>query len=514
MKTTSYLNISRRDAMKGGVGAASLAAMTAGAAVPAAIATASVAVTTNAALAQTAGQKMPAPDIAAMSPPSDMLMTKDYVATMGRLTYLWGWPIINERHRRATFNKAPESGLGGGVLPIGPENYVTMLTDYIAADEHFVTCPNQDVTYGFGFGDLAKDAVVVQVPDFGDRFWVYALYDARSDSFGELGKQYGTKPGVYLIVGPNWKGNVPAGITAVIHSPTNTIAMAPRILLDDTAEDRKAIQPVLNQIMIYPLSKYTGNPQTKDWKSIPHFPTPTGQGSGETRWVDPETFFDELPATLDETPPLPGEEALYAQMRFLLDAATKNPAIKNQLKEVAIEAEENLIGPLFEFRNYGLQIGNGWTTAPNGARFGYDYLTRAAVAKSNMYVNRPEETRYFYLDLDGNGKRLNGSNRYTVTFKSPPPVNGFWSLTMYNQHHLFEPNKINRFSLGTKNKNLKSNPDGSLTIYVQHESPGPDKESNWLPAPEGDFSLYTRTYWPKPEVNEGKWAPPPAVISS
>lgn len=461
--------------------------------------------------AQTKEQKMPTPNMAAMAPPADILMTKEYVATVGRMAYLWGWPIINELHRRAAFNKAPEPGLLGGVLPVAPENHITMLTDYIAPDQHFVTCPNQDVTYGFGFGDLSKDAVVVQVPDFGNRFWVYALYDARTDSFGELGKQYGTKPGMYLIVGPDWKGKVPAGITKVIHSPTNTIGMAPRILLDDTPEDRKAIQPILRQIMIYPLSKYTGKPQTKDWSKVPHFPAPESQGGGETRWVDPETFFDELPAALRLTPPLPGEEAWYAQMQAVLDAAAKTPAIKDQLKQVAIEADRDLVGPLFEFRNYGVPIGNGWTTAPNGARFGYDYLTRTAVAKSNMYVNRPDETRYFYLDLDSQGQRLNGAHRYTVTFKTPPPVNGFWSLTMYNEHHFFEPNRLNRFSLGTKNKSLQSNPDGSLTIYVQHDSPGPDKEANWLPAPKGDFSLYTRTYWPKPEVNEGKWTPPPAV---
>ncbi|RAO78223.1 DUF1254 domain-containing protein [Dyella jiangningensis] len=461
--------------------------------------------------AQPADQPAITPTAAALAPPADILMTKEYVATVGRMAYLWGWPIINERHRRAAFNKAPESGLLGGVLPVAPENNITMLTDYIAADEHFVTCPNQDVTYGFGFGDLSKDAVVVQVPDFGDRFWVYALYDARSDSFGQLGKQYGTKPGMYLIVGPDWRGKVPAGIAGVIHSPTNTIGMAPRILMDDTAEDRKAIQTVLRQIMIYPLSKYSGKPQTKEWSKVPHFPAPEGQGSGETQWVNPETFFDELPVALDETPPLPGEEALYAQFRAVLRAAAKDPAIRDQLKHTAIDAEKNLIGPLFEFRNYGVAIGNGWTTAPNGARFGYDYLTRAAVSKSNMYVNRPEETRYFYLDLDSKGERLNGSHAYTVTFKSPPPVNGFWSLTMYNEHHLFEPNTMGRYSLGTKNKNLKKNPDGSLTIYVQHDSPGADKESNWLPSPKGDFSLYTRTYWPKPEINEGKWAPPPAV---
>lgn len=448
------------------------------------------------------------------APPSDILMTREYVDTVGRMAYLWGWPIVNERHRRAAFDKSPEPGLLGGVLPVAPVNHVTMLTDYIRPDQHFVACPNQDVAYGFGFGDLGKEPVVIQVPDFGSRFWVYALYDGRTDSFGELGKQYGTKPGMYMVVGPDWKGTVPKGITKVIRSPTTTIGMAPRIFLDDTAEDRKAIRKVLDQIVIYPLSKYTGKPQTKDWSKVPSFPAPAGQGSGETRWVDPETFFDELPQALDDNPPLPGEEALYAQMRSLLAAAAKKPQIKDQLRQIAIAADKDLVGPLFEFRNYGVPIGNGWTTAPNGARFGFDYLTRTAVAKSNMYVNRPEETRYFYLDLDSKGDRLSGANKYTVTYKTLPPVNGFWSLTIYNKEHFFEPNALNRFSLGTKNKNLKLNADGSLTLYVQSESPGADRESNWLPAPKGEFSLYQRTYWPKPEILSGSWTPPSAERSN
>lgn len=458
-----------------------------------------------------AQQTMPIPTSSQVSPPpAGIVMTKDYVATVARMAYLWGWPLINERHRRATFNKSPEPGLLGGVLAVAPTGYITMLTGYIAPEERFVTCPNQDVVYGFGFAAVDKDPVIIQVPDFGKRFWVYALYDGRNHSFGGLGKQYGTKPGIYMVVGPNWKGTVPKGITKVFRSPTDLIGMGPRIFMDDTDEDRKAIQPLLNQVMIYPLSRYMGKAQTKDWSKVPTFPAPTDQGAGETKWVDPETFFDELPDVLRDVPPLPGEEALYAQMKAVLDAAAKDPAIKEQLKQVAIDADKNLVGPLFEFRNNGIPVGNGWTTAPNGGRFGFDYVTRTAVARSNMFVNRPEETRYFYLDVDSKGQRLTGANRYTVTYTKLPPVNGFWSLTVYNEHHLFEPNSLNRYSLGTKNKNLKYNPDGSLTLYVQAESPGADKETNWIPAPKGDFSLYQRTYWPKPEVIEGRWTPPAA----
>jgi hypothetical protein len=157
-------------------------------------------------------------------------------------------------------------------------------------------------------------------------------------------------------------------------------------------------------------------------------------------------------------------------------------------------------------------VGNGWTSPPNGANWGVDYLSRTATAKSNMYDNAPQETRYIYTDFDAKGIRLNGAGNhaYTITFPKgqTPPVKGFWSLTMYNKHHLFEPNALNRYSLGTKSRDLKTNADGSLTLYVQHASPGKDKESNWLPAPADDFSLYIRAYWPDAAITNGTWKPP------
>jgi hypothetical protein len=140
-------------------------------------------------------------------------------------------------------------------------------------------------------------------------------------------------------------------------------------------------------------------------------------------------------------------------------------------------------------------------------------LSRAAVSKSNMYVNRPTETKYFYNDNDFARKQLHGNNLYAITFAKGqvPPVRGFWSLTLYNEHHLFSPNALNRFSLGTKNKTLQYNADGSLTLYAGGISPGKDKESNWLPAPSGTFSLFMRAYWPEKAIIDGTWTPPQVV---
>jgi hypothetical protein len=148
----------------------------------------------------------------------------------------------------------------------------------------------------------------------------------------------------------------------------------------------------------------------------------------------------------------------------------------------------------------------------NGAKWGTDYSNRTGGAKSNMYDNSPQETKYIYTDDDSAGQQLDGQNNYTVTFAKVPPVKGFWSLTLYNDEHMFNPNALKRYSLGTKNKDLKFNPDGSLTLYTGAKSPGKDKESNWLPAPEGTFSFYIRCYWAEQAVLDGTWTPPTVTM--
>jgi hypothetical protein len=398
----------------------------------------------------------------------------------------------------------------GGVLPAAPTGYVCMLTDYISPSQRWVAHPNQDVVYGFGYGAVDDDPVVLQVPDFGSRFWVYALYDARSDEFSILGQQYGTAAGNYLVVGPHWDGDVPAGITGVLESPTELVGMGPRLFMNDTAEDRQTVRKILEQVVVYPLSAYTGETKTKDWAAVPHFPA-AAHTAGETRWVDPESFFAELPGILERVPALPGEEARYAMMTALLAAAASNPEIADAIQQAAVETDAQVLAPLFDFRTNGIRDKHGWNSPPNVARWGFDYLTRAATAKSNMYVNQPEETRYFFAETDSDDQHLTGEHTYTLTFPAgqEPPVHGFWSLTMYNPEHFFAPNDLARYSLGTKSKDLAYEPDGSLTIHVSHESPGAAHESNWLPAPAGDFEMTIRTYWPKTEVNNGTWTPPP-----
>ena len=442
-------------------------------------------------------------------PDARVKITEEYAKLVARDAYFWAWPLVNIYNRRLVMVEVKEA-VKAGPLVFAPLNRNAMFTDYVDPEERAVACPNQDVVYGLASIALDLSPVVVQVPDFGDRFWVYQIVDLRSDSFVQLGKMYGTTPGFYLLVGPNWQGEVPKGITKVFRSPTNTGFCAPRVFQDDTPEDKKAIQSVLPYVLFYPLAEFDGTMKTKDWTNLPEAPAQAASDE-ESKWVFPEKFVDQLPAVFADAPPLPGEEARYAQVVAVVEAAKTDPKLKEAMTKAAAEADEQLVKPLFQFRNYGQQLPHHWSTISNEGAFGTDYFTRTAVAKSNIFVNSPNETKYFYQDLDENGARLNSANRYTVTFAKDqtPPVHGFWSLSIYNEHHFFVANPINRFSVGTKNKDLNFAADGSLTIYVQADEPtDPVQLGNWLPAPKGDFSLYIRAYWPKPAVTDGSWTPP------
>jgi len=432
-----------------------------------------------------------------------------FVESVARLAYVWGWPMVSQLNRRMALTSVDEPGLRGGSLPNAPAGQVCMMTDYIPPDQRFVACTNQDVAYGMGYARLDQESVVVQIPDFGDRFWVTAAWDHRTDSFARLGKQYGTKPGFYLLAGPHWDGQVPDGISEVFQSPTELAALCPRVFLNDTAEDRAALREVIQQLMLYPLSHYDGTVKTKDWSTVPTFPVPEGLAEGEIHWVDPEKFFDQFPSVLQTVPPLPGEEALYALFQSMLDACGKDPALREVLQEVAVDTERDLISQLLQWRLNGPPAGNGWYSPKNNSRFGTDYMTRTALARSNMYENSPEETKYVFTDDDSTGAPLHGGNTYAITFAPGqlPPVNGFWSMTLYNQHHFYNENPLGRYSLGTKNNTL-SYDGNSLTLYAGAFSPGDQHEANWLPAPQGPFSLYIRGYWPQDAMINGSWQPP------
>ena len=359
----------------------------------------------------------------------------DELRCTAREAYVWGWALVYLHQCRLALERVPAPGRCGGI-PVAPVNRLAMLTDIIRPRTTVVPCANQDVIYGFGMFDLAADAVVIQIPDFGNRFWLYQLGDHRTDAFARVGQMHGTQPGCYLVVGPDWNGGVPAGIAGVFRCPTRYGYCLPRVHVNGTEEDRLAAQPAVNQIVAYPLAEFDGAPRTHDWSRSRWLPNLASRGRYQGG-VSPEAFFEALPEVLAAVPPLPGEESLYARFHGLIRAMETRPDIAAQAVVAASEAERDIVEPLFHFRNVGRPLPGHWTTVDNGASFGGDYLTRTAVAKSNVFVNTAQEARYYYLDLDALGERLEGGEHYRLTFPAGtlPPARAFWSVTIYDQHH-------------------------------------------------------------------------------
>src|SRR5215831_2999042 len=241
----------------------------------------------------------PSPDWAQAMPSgpvSGTKITEEYARLVARDAYFWAWPLVNVYNRRLTYEKVPEIVMAGPV-PAAPPNHLGMLTNYIVPEERIVACPNQDVVYGAGSLALDLSPVVIQVPDFGDRFWVYQIVDLRTDSFADLGKMYGTTPGFYLLVGPNWKGEVPKGISKVFRASTNTGYVIPRVFQDDSPEDNKLVRSVTQQVMMYPLAEFDGKMRSRDWSQLPKTASASG-GNEEVQWVVAKNFFDVLPLVL------------------------------------------------------------------------------------------------------------------------------------------------------------------------------------------------------------------------
>lgn len=426
---------------------------------------------------------------------------------LAKEAYVWGWPLVYMHQLRVALERVPFPAVTGGV-PVAPLNQLSMLSDVIRPGAAAIPCANRDVMYGFGLFDLKEEAVVLQVPDFGDRFWLYQLGDQRTDSFARVGRMHATSPGFYLVVGPDWDKPTPKGITEVFRCPTRYGYCLPRVLFENSNEDRMAALPVVHQIAAYPLSQFDGSMHVHNWSEPRWVPSRLGR----SRNVSPQKFFDVLPQVLEDVPYLPGEEGLYARLRVLLEEADRDQSLRAELSEIARAADRDLIAPLFEFQNIGHRLPGNWTTIRNGGRFGTDFKTRTAAAKSNVFVNLPEETSYYYLDLDEQGNRLNGSSEYRITFAADalPPARGFWSLTLYDERHLLPEGTDGQLSIGSRDPHLVFEEDGSLTIVIsrgsQHD--GGLAGSNRLHPPEGAFSLYLRVYWPEENALDGSWTPP------
>jgi hypothetical protein len=372
---------------------------------------------------------------------------------------------------------------------------------------------NVDTLYSSAFLDLSSEPLVLTVPDTGGRYYLLPLFDAWTNVFATLGaRTTRTKAGTFVITGPNWKGNLPAGMRE-LKSPTHIVWILGRTQTNGP-EDYAAVHAVQAGYKLTPLSQY-GKSYTAPEGAVDESADMKTPPVGQLQRMSGPEFLGALARLLKSTP----APAVDAPMLAKLEAigvtpgqpfhAGKDPAVAKELEGIVSTA----VGLLHKkAKQMGTPV-NGWHIPKmNIAAFGTDYETRAFIALIAFGANLPEDAIYPTSFVDSEGKPLHGSNRYVLHFEPglTPPVNSFWSITMYDPDSFFVENSISRYAISSW-MDLRHNGDGSLDIYVQNESPGGDKEANWLPAPQGGFNVTMRMYWPKdkfPSIIDGSWKPP------
>lgn len=426
--------------------------------------------------------------------------------------YLFGYPLVLTDVTREVSTNVPDAS-SGQKAPVNQFVHKREFPDYTFTD---VVSPNADTLYSVAWLDLSKEPMVLSVPDVGKRFYMMEMMGAWTDVIASPGSRTtGSGKGDFVVVGPHWKGDLPEGLKP-IPSTTNMVWLIGRTQTNGK-DDYRAVHAIQDKFRLVPLSAW-GKPYT----------APTGLAVApdvDTRTPPPEqvarmdaaTYFGRLNHLMADNPP--NEADAPALQRFAklgiapgqpFEASKLDPAIAAALEEGLQAGHERLLAEAKASR--GKEI-NGWTILPpNVANFGTDYTTRAVVALVGLGANLPADAIYPHAVADSEGQPLSGANRYTMRFEKGqfPPVKAFWSITTYNDKQGFIKNPIDRYAIGDRDK-LQFAPDGSLTLYIQNDAPGKDKESNWLPVPEGSFNLFMRLYWPEQAIVEGTWQIPPVV---
>jgi hypothetical protein len=429
------------------------------------------------------------------------------------LAYIWGYPLVSVV-RLVDYSSSPNVPAAPGR---GPINTFSSFPSFPTSNFTDIVSINVDTLYSFGLLNLKKEPVVLQVPPISGRYYTLQFIDAYSNNFLYIGSRLNdTTGGTYLITGPNWKGDVPPSMKE-IKSPTNTVDIGGRIFVNGTA-DVPNVNAIQAKLMLTPLSAFgrnTTSPQpvtseTNASKQVPIGPQPS---------LIPTTgikIFDEISKDMADNPsPVADSEVLakFATIGIgpgLIPSDTKNDTIRAALENGIAEGEKIIDA---QVQNLGMKV-NGWLVNLDAGNYGTNYLLRAAVAKFGLGANSPEEAVYPSTFTDNQGQKLTGTNNYLIHFDKgqTPPVNAFWSITLYNNKSYLAENPINRYSISQHTEGLKYNADGSLDIYIQHASPGADKESNWLPSPSGEFNLVLREYNPQDAILKGEYQITPVQL--
>jgi hypothetical protein len=424
--------------------------------------------------------------------------------------YVYGYPLVLMDVSRQVMTAVPKP-----TTTAAPINQFNDSKEFPDATFTSVVSPNADTLYSFAWLDLSKEPLVLSLPDTGDRYYLMQMLDGWTNVFASPGtRTTGNKKGEYAIVGPNFAGKLPDGVKE-IKSPTSLVWIIGRTQTNGKS-DFAAVCALKAQYKLTPLSA-----RGKDYTPPADAPvdpkvdakTPPVE---QVAKMDAAAFYGRLADLLRDNPPAAADKEMVENLAKIgivpgksFDPAKLDRAVVTGLERGAVAGRGSIFA---EAKKPQGKVVNGWDMMMDIGQYGTKYQFRAVVALVGLGANLPEDAIYPHAKVDADGKPLTGTNRYTIHFPKGqlPPVDAFWSITLYNAKQFFVDNPIDRYAIGDRDK-LKFGDDGSLTLYVQNESPGKDRESNWLPAPKDSFNLFMRLYWPKKAIIDGTWKPPAIV---
>jgi hypothetical protein len=421
--------------------------------------------------------------------------------------YIYGFPMVDSYRIQYSYlvdTNDPEFK--------APWNQIRNIARVYTPDDKAIQTPNSDTPYSMAGLDLRAEPIVITVPPIEkNRYFSVQLIDLYTFNFAYIGSRAtGNDGGSFLIAGPDWKGSQPQGIKKVFRSETEFVLAAYRTQLFNPA-DLDNVKKVQAGYKVQPLSRFLGEPAPPAAPKVDFIKPLTPDQQRRSL-----QFFNILNFVLRFCPTDPSENELMARFAKLNIGAGKSFDSDKLSPEMKKAVDDGMADAWQAFAETKKQLDEGKLTA--GDAFGTreylknNYMYRMAAAVLGIYGNSKQEAMYPAYTLDANGQKLDGANRYTLRFAADqlPPVNAFWSLTMYElPSSLLVANPLNRYLINSPMlPDLKRDSDGGLTLYIQHDSPGKDKESNWLPAPTGSFLMFMRLYWPKPEALDGSWKQP------
>ncbi|HEF4758167.1 TPA: DUF1254 domain-containing protein [Pseudomonas putida] len=435
-------------------------------------------------------------------------ITPEEAHAIGVDAYVYFYPLLTMDITRKQFtNIEPGKEFGKG-----PMNMFVSVPQYPPADFKGVVRSNFDTLYSIAWLDLTKEPLVIAAPDTAGRFYLLPMLDMWSDVFASPGwRTTGTEAAQFLVTPPGWTGTVPAGLEH-LPAPTPYVWVIGRTKTDGAA-DYAAVHKIQAGYTVTPLSMLGKSPEPVSVKIDPAVDMKTPPKI-QVDTMSAASYFAYAAQLLKVHPAHSTDQPMLAQIKRIgiepgkaFDMDALDPDIKAALQTVPEEAQA-----LMKWKVETLaRVVNGWSmnTDTMGV-YGNYYLKRAIVAQVGLGANLPEDAIYPLNIGDANGKALDGANKYVLHFDKgeTPPVNAFWSVTLYDPEGFQVGNELNRFAVSSWMP-FKNNADGSLDIYFQNESPGKELEANWLPAPKGPFNLTMRLYGPKAEALNGKWNPPP-----